>query len=244
MLHSVKTLEGYDILASDGKLGKVYEFYFDDSDWFIQYLIVDIGHWLYGKFVLIEPQDMLQPDNSEKIFPVLLTKEQIENSPDISTKKIRLHRDSYLVNEYGWPNFFETTESFYSDTISESELNKDTGSTVKHTGYDPHLRSTWEVTGYKIHASDGEIGHVDDILFDDVNWKVKYLCVNLRNWLPGGKKVLLPVLLISKVDSEGQNIFIDIPREKIKNGPEFHESNLGDEKYREIVTGYYTGKNR
>ncbi|MCU7494041.1 MAG: PRC-barrel domain containing protein [Ignavibacteria bacterium] len=240
MLHSVKELEGYDIFAADGHAGKVYEFYFSDSDWFIQYLIADIGHWLYGRFVLLEPQDLLQPDPEEKIFPVILTKEQIQNSPDISTKKIKVHRNSYLVNEYGWPNFFETSEEFYSDVISDSEISKDGVQRHAEEHYDPHLRSTWEMTGFRLHASDGEIGHVEDLLFDDSNWKVRYLCVNLRNWLPGGKKILIPVLLISKVDADQQSICIEVPREKIRLSPEFNPSRLKDVKYREDLMKYYT----
>lgn len=240
MLHSVKELEGYDILAADGQMGKVYEFYFSDSDWFIQHLIADIGHWLYGKFVLLEPQDLLQPDPERKIFPVVLTKDQIGQSPDISTKKLKVHRNAYLVNEYGWPNFFETSEAFYSDVISDSELSKDGIPRHAEEHFDPHLRSTWEVTGFRLHANDGEIGHVEDLLFDDSNWKVKYLCLNLRNWLPGGKKILIPVLLVSKVDAENQAIYISIPKEKIKNSPEFHASSIKDAKFKEELMRYYT----
>ncbi|HEX2866329.1 MAG TPA: PRC-barrel domain-containing protein [Ignavibacteriales bacterium] len=239
MLHSVKELEGFDILAADGAMGKVYEFYFSDSDWFIQYLIADIGHWLYGKFVLLEPQDLLQPDTEKKIFPVALTKDQVGQSPDISTKKIKIHRNAYLVNEYGWPNFFETSEGFYSDVISESELSKDGITRHPREHYDPHLRSTWEITGFRLHASDGEIGHVEDLFFDDSNWRIRYLCVNLRNWLPGGKKVLIPVLLVSRVDAEGQSIYLDIQREKIKHCPEFHSSSLKDARFKEDIMKYF-----
>ena len=55
---------------------------------------------------------------------------------------------------------------------------------------DSHLRSTAAVTGYHVEASDGEIGHVENFLTDQGTWKIRYLDVKTRNWLPG-QKVLL-----------------------------------------------------
>ena len=50
---------------------------------------------------------------------------------------------------------------------------------------DPHLRSIEAVTGYHIHASDGEIGHVEDFLVEDADWSIQFLVVDTRNWGPG-----------------------------------------------------------
>ena len=53
MLNKVKTLKGYKLQCIDGEIGKVKEFYFDDHNWTIRYLIADTGNWLVGKEVLI-----------------------------------------------------------------------------------------------------------------------------------------------------------------------------------------------
>jgi hypothetical protein len=50
---------------------------------------------------------------------------------------------------------------------------------------DPHLRSIEAVTGYHIHASDGEIGHVEDFLVEDADWSIHYLVVDTRTGGPG-----------------------------------------------------------
>ena len=31
------------------------------------------------------------------------------------------------------------------------------------------------ITGYHIHATDGEIGHVEDFMVDDENWAIRFL---------------------------------------------------------------------
>ena len=43
MLRNVKDLRGYAIRATDGVIGRVDDFYFDDEDWGVRYLVVDTG---------------------------------------------------------------------------------------------------------------------------------------------------------------------------------------------------------
>jgi len=85
MKRSVKSLTGYLMGASDGEIGKVIDFYFDDKTWAIRYLIVETGDWLSGRKVLISPQALLSTNWENGSFPINLTKEQIENSPNIDT---------------------------------------------------------------------------------------------------------------------------------------------------------------
>lgn len=47
---------------------------------------------------------------------------------------------------------------------------------------DPHLRSVAEVAGYHVHASDGDIGHVEDLLVEETGWGIRYLIIDTRNW--------------------------------------------------------------
>jgi hypothetical protein len=51
----LKALQGYTVLAKDGDIGKVRDFYFHDDTWIVRYLVVDPGHWLPGRNVLITP---------------------------------------------------------------------------------------------------------------------------------------------------------------------------------------------
>jgi sporulation protein YlmC with PRC-barrel domain len=62
----------------------------------------------------------------------------------------------------------------------------------KHANDKPHLRSTQEVTGYDIHATDGDIGEVEDFIIDDVSWKIHFLIVETGNWFSGKKVIISP----------------------------------------------------
>jgi len=57
---------------------------------------------------------------------------------------------------------------------------------------DPRLRSIAAVTGYRLHATDGEIGHVEDFLVDDASWNIRFIRVDTRNWWPGERVLISP----------------------------------------------------
>ena len=62
MLRSLKELQGYTISATDGDIGSVHDFYFDDQHWTVRYLVVDTGGWLSGRRVLVSPLALGRPD--------------------------------------------------------------------------------------------------------------------------------------------------------------------------------------
>ncbi|GGM42743.1 hypothetical protein GCM10011351_30870 [Paraliobacillus quinghaiensis] len=69
-----------------------------------------------------------------------------------------------------------------------------------------------------VSASDGELGGVKDIYFDDKLWTVRYLVVDTRKWLPG-KKVLLSPISFDHVDIENGSLNVLASKETIKNAP-------------------------
>ena len=55
-----------------------------------------------------------------------------------------------------------------------------------------NLRSIDAVVGYHIAATDGEIGHIEDFLVDDGDWRLRYMTVDTKNWFPGQRVLLSP----------------------------------------------------
>src|ERR1700729_3565539 len=87
MLQSLKQLYGNKFGAFDGEIGQVKDFYFDDQNWAVRYVVADTGSWLPGRQVLISPRAFGSFDQAGKILAVTLTRKQIENSPSIETHK-------------------------------------------------------------------------------------------------------------------------------------------------------------
>jgi sporulation protein YlmC with PRC-barrel domain len=91
--------------------------------------------------------------------------------------------------------------------------------------WDPNLRSTYEVSGYHIQATDGEIGHVEDFIIDDETWAIRYLIIDTQNWWPG-KKVLISPQWINRVSWDESKAFVNLPCETIKQCPEYTDGAL------------------
>lgn len=214
MLQSIKELSGYTILARDGEIGKVEDFYFDDEEWFIRYLVVKTGDWFSGKKVLISPAAFLgMPDWKGKKFPLLLTKEMVEKSPPVDTDKpVSRQKELEIIKHYNWPVYWKAEEL-------EAEISRD------REGGSSHLRSTEEVMGYYINAVDGEAGHVEDFIIDDEKWDVKYIAVDTRNWFPGKKVIILPKC-IERIDWAASKVYVGLLKDTIKVSPEYDHSEL------------------
>lgn len=81
------------------------------------------------------------------------------------------------------------------------------------------LRSLKELKGYALQASDGEIGQVSDIYFDDEEWTIRYLVADTGTWLPG-RQVLINRLVLGQPDWEARAFPVDLTTEQIKNSPD------------------------
>lgn len=237
MLRSIKELQGYTVLASDGDIGTINEFYFDDHDWIIRYLVVDTGDWLPRQKVLISPVALRQPDWEQKLFPVKLTKAQVENSPDIDTNQpISRRHEAELHQYYQWPIYWTGSGLMLNQAVPRQAIIEQEPEEAADA--DPHLRSTKEVIGYHIQARDGEIGHVEDFVTDDETWSINYMIVDTQNWLPG-RKVLVSPNWIEAVSWLEAKVHIDLSQETIENSPEYDPSMPVDPEYEDQLHDYY-----
>ena len=242
MQYSVKDLKGYAIGATDGDIGKLDDFYFDDESWTIRYLVAETGDWLLNRKVLISPFALGKADLERERLNVTLTKKQVEESPSIDTDKpfSRQQEASYL-DYYGYPYYWSGPHLWGPMTHprlpgAAQRRNEEARAEREETN-DVHLRSANEVTEYHIEATDGDIGHVEDFIIDEETWEIRYMVVDTQNWWPG-KQVLVAPQWIGRVSWSDSKVYVDLSRETIKNGPEYHPEAL-HRKYEETLYDYY-----
>lgn len=171
-------LHGLKAYSDGAFLGHVDEFYFDDQSWNIKYLVLDVGHWLTNRKVLISPLALGGIDWERGCIRIRATEEQIRNSPDANTElpvaralEARIHR------HYGWGAAWP--ESFMG---AKADAGENEGK-----AHDPHLRSTRVLTGSTLVTEAGEaFGKVADFLVDPESWRLEFLvsdCDRLHNVL-------------------------------------------------------------
>ncbi|MGA7180332.1 MAG: PRC-barrel domain-containing protein [Thiobacillaceae bacterium] len=258
MLRSMNDLEDYTIRATDGIIGHVKDFYFDDEAWVIRYLVVDTGSWLSSRKVLISPVAIGNSDWTEKILPVSITKEQVKNSPDIDTEKpvSRQHEIRYL-GYYGYPfywggpglwgaaiypNMMMPSDgglvSTPDDAQSQVEKAYTQAETARHQDDDPHLRSYKAVMSYHIQPTDGDIGHVQGLLVDEETWAIRYLIVDTSNrWL--GHQVLIAPQWIQDVSWSDATVSVNLTRQAVKDAPPYDSSAQLDRKLETDIYQHY-----
>jgi uncharacterized protein YrrD len=236
MLHKAKALKGYRLHSLDGEIGKVKEFYFDDHHWTIRYLVADTGSWLTDRQVLISPYALVGVNEKDHYVDVDLTKKRIEDSPALdSDKPVSRQFENTYYEYYGWPMYgVPYIWGPYPYIVRDHKERRESEQSEKV--WDAHLRSTHDVTGRDIQATDGEIGHVEDFIIDDQTWVIRYLIVDTRNWWPG-KQVLVSPKWIERVSWSESKVFVNLSREDIKKSPEYTERSL-------LTRDYETGLHR
>lgn len=80
------------------------------------------------------------------------------------------------------------------------------------------LRNAADLRGYAIHATDGLIGTVDDLYFDDEAWTIRYFVVDTGGWL-SGRKVLVSPLAIGHPDWLRQQLPAALTKSQLEHAP-------------------------
>lgn len=224
MFRTAKQLKACSLLASDGEIGRVKDLYFDTLHWTLRYFVVDPGKWTEHRQVLVSPESVFAPEWDKHLLPAKLTRAQVMHSPGREADEpVSRQYETAMRKHYGWPPYWGMV---YADAlggipatdpatvlpppeVAETELEGD-----------PHLFSVNAVTGHHVAATAGEIGHIEDFLFDERNWALRYFVVATRNWLPGRKVILSPWWAMD-LNWPERRIRIDLTRAAIKAAPAY-----------------------
>lgn len=233
MLRSINRLHGHQLVSLDGEIGHVKDFYFDDQHWAIRYLVTDTGSWLSDRQVLIPPHVFGLLNHTGKQLQVHLTKKQIEDSPLIETRKpVSRQNEIDFYRHYGLNYYWQGIGIWGMSGYPVIELPPTTGPGEPVTGSaapgaedDPHLRSTQAVKGYRIQASDGEIGHIADFLIDDRSWVIGQLVVKTGGWF-SGSEVRIPTGDVEDISYETSTVRLRLTVETIRKGAEYHAASV------------------
>jgi len=101
------------------------------------------------------------------------------------------------------------------------------------SGFREYIVATDMVVGYGVEALDGSIGEVDA-----ASEELGPSFIAVKTGLPiFGKKVVLPALVVERVDDEESKVYVARTKDEIKNAPEYDED--GGETYRLELARYY-----
>jgi uncharacterized protein YrrD len=242
MIIGLNTLKAYHLRATDGEIGAVKDFYFDDFEWVVRYLVADTGDGGDGRQVLIATAELGRVTPDEQLFRVELTRAKVIASPEISADRpVSRQEEENLFQYYGWSPYWMTTGGMVPGLgMAAIPVSGSEGGETETQG-NPHLRSLSEVTGYRIAARDGDIGSVSDLLVNDEDWRIMYMVVDTGGLFPG-KKVLMAPAWVQQVSWAQSALTVDLEKETIRAAPEYNPDEPLDRDYEDRLYGHYDRK--
>jgi len=239
-VRALRDLQGYRVEGEGGELlGEVRDAYFDDHSWTVRYLLAsDAGHELPPVFV--SPHSVRRIDRRQRTITAALTPGELRGSPEIEPRPV-IPRDAEigLAKYYGFPYYWHGEYRWGDDAVPRplavASMPKEHGG---EPGPEAHLRSVRDFRHYTIHATDGEIGHVDDVLIEPRTWAVRYVVVDTRRWWPGARILLAPewVNYVSWVE---RSVHVSIDRTTIRTAPPYDRTRAIDRAYEARLHAHY-----
>ena len=80
------------------------------------------------------------------------------------------------------------------------------------------LRSIKDLHGCDVRASDGKIGCINQVYFDDETWGIRYLVIETGNWLHD-RQVLVSPYSLKPVDWSSSTVYVKLTRQQVRDSP-------------------------
>jgi len=223
MFNSVSHVTATHVRAVDGDIGPVGDVLFDDRDWVIRYLVVDARSWLAERGVLISPYSVKQPVGRDGMIDVALTRRLVRTSPalDIDGSVSREHEREFL-RHYHYPDYWEGGGLWALGAMPYPSVaprpHAERGAACAYPA-DMQLRSTAQTQGFEVPG----IGQVQDFVFDDASWQIRYLIVDTQGWWQGGRKVLIAQAWVDRIDWGTRRVHVPLAREQVRLSPAYQD---------------------
>jgi hypothetical protein len=99
------------------------------------------------------------------------------------------------------------------------------------------LRNTTQLKGFAVRATDGELGTVDQLYFDDETWAIRYLTVE-TSWL-GGRRVLISPISVIQADWQAKRLDVALTKTQVENSPNIDTDKPVSRQHEIAYSGYY-----
>jgi hypothetical protein len=241
MFCCVRRVEGFTVQSVEGSIGKVQDLLFDDLSWIIRYLIVDTHAQLARDRALLLMLSVAHIDWENEIVPVNLTKESVNNSPEVGTPlPVSRQKESQVYNYYGRTPYWGAGFSLGAQAIADMVNAQDSGLLDKLTSdiVDSHLRSTRKITGYRLTGANETIGKIVDYLVESNNWIIRYLVIETSDQ----KHHLISPQWIHEINWPDEMMAVNLDEDLVRSAPQYEYGNFVTREYEEGLYQHYHQK--
>ena len=79
------------------------------------------------------------------------------------------------------------------------------------------LHKMQELVGYTVHATDGDVGKVHELILDDKNWNLRYLVIATNQFMEK-QTMMVSMDWVERTDTEQRTFHLNGSREELKSG--------------------------
>jgi len=200
---SIRSTLGHEAMASDGSIGHLFDYFFDDEVWGVRYVVIDTGTWIPSEKRLLALNEHLTLDTNRKTLFVKYPRETIEASPAIDlAKPVTLDEERLVRRHYGaWPHWapYVVGAGPHKMTALRDKAGEDLERHEDLPGYTLH--SFKEIHEFRVRFADDNEESVKDLLVKLDDWAIVALVVE-SGLPPNRTELAVPMKEISGFDRE------------------------------------------
>ncbi len=222
MLLSIKEILRFKFITAVGEYGAIQDILFDDCQWQVKYLVLAapvrgkltnilIPFICIGKLNLAEKAvHYLRPPKR------LMIHKPIELDPPVSLQHRHSQPGNQIIFLYPNPGFQWGFSPILGGMISSYDNDRSEPSKDRTSSYNPHLRSSKEVIGYRTEFRNGKSGRICDFLIDSLTATIQ-ACVIRMGIIKRVVKAVLPVSQIFEISYETSSVKFLVDKEFSKS---------------------------
>ena len=229
MLHSLNATKNYKLITLDGEMGYCKDFLFNDEQWNLHYLLADTHRWFPGgQKMLIHTRAISKIDAKKQEIHLNLSKQALQDSPSLMANDpiSRAYEKTYMCY-FDYASYHvgpDPLDSYFTGVHPEQV--KLAAAPDEPKSEKNHIHSAHFVEDYDLDDKDNKHGQISDFVFDDQNWDIQFLAIQLGNSFTHSKPVLLEPSELEKIDWPNQQVHVALPTTELLSCPVFQSNRL------------------
>ncbi|MDG5786492.1 PRC-barrel domain-containing protein [Evansella sp. AB-P1] len=239
LFHLSNWLKSFSVVGNDGGFGTVDNVLFDEDKWTIRYLVVKAGLWFTNERLYISPASIEEIDIKSEMIRLNISRDQAAKAPIIGDEPISRKQEREFSSYYQFSPYWLGGKVWGGVVLARDLLDFDQPvQEVEDNEDEPKIHVANDVIGYELAAQEDTFGKIEDLLFEEESYVIRYFVVDTKKILPG-KKVLISTEWISHVDWVSGRVEVTITKEQVEKSPEYLPGQPLTREIEEALFEYY-----
>ncbi|MFA9557135.1 PRC-barrel domain-containing protein [Evansella sp. AB-rgal1] len=225
LLHYDSWIKNYSVIGNDGAFGTVRDALFDEDFWTIRYIVVKTGVLFTKETLYISPASIEKIDIESHIIRVNISQEQAAKAPLLGDEPISRESERSFGSYYGLNPYWMGGSVWGSgmnargiiNLHKETSLDDDVYTTERE---EKKVHKAKDVIGDELATEEESFGKIEDILFEEDTFKVRYFIADTQRFFPR-KKVLISTDWITSVNWVTGRMEVSVTKDQIENAPTY-----------------------